>query len=371
MARNMYEDAEAPDGVELYDPDDYVGERNRIFSTIKDTFIKQFPREHNGVRMELVDVDYEDPKDFTLAQQKKALHSDSYLSRKLKGTLRLVDMKTGNLLDEKRMTLLKAPWLTNRHTFIREGNEWGTIAQQRLLPGAYSRIQNNGDIETQFNVRPGTGAAFRVQFNPESAQYKLSLGGSEIHLYSLLKDLGIDHSVLAKKWGDEIADANAEKYDPRTFEKAYNKLVPSWDRDKNKERTHEEKVQLIQRALNRSQVATSVLKRTLPNLTDRVKAASWREQGQVFEKLASLSAVDLQDIAYYINVLGDKNIDTELPKAELEQAIKNTISTGYPDGDINSNMDPADAAAAAVRQNKMRRVVETINNKLKKHTIHL
>lgn len=371
MARNMYEDAEAPDGVELYDPDDYVGERNRIFSTIKDTFIKQFPREHNGVRMELVDVDYEDPKDFTLAQQKKALHNDTYLSRKLKGTLRLVDMKTGNLLDEKRMTLLKAPWLTNRHTFIREGNEWGTIAQQRLLPGAYSRIQNNGDIETQFNVRPGTGAAFRVQFNPESTQYKLSLGGSEIHLYSLLKDLGVDHSVLAKKWGDEIADANAEKYDPRTFEKAYNKLVPSWDRDKNKERTHEEKVQLIQKALNRSQVAASVLRRTLPNLTDRVKAASWREQGQVFEKLAGLSNTDLQDIAYYINVLGDKNIDTELPKAELEQAIKNTISTGYPDGDINSNMDPADAAAAAVRQNKMQRVVETINKKLKKHAIHL
>lgn len=371
MASNMYDDAEAPEGVELYDPDDYAGERNRIFSTIKDTFIKQFPREHNGVRMELIDVDYEDPKDFTLAQQKKALHNDSYLSRKLKGTIRLVDTKTGNTLDEKRMTLLKAPWLTNRHTFIREGNEWGTIAQQRLLPGAYSRIQSNGDLETQFNVRPGTGAAFRVQFNPETTQYKLSLGGAEIHLYSLLKDLGVDHSVLAKRWGDEIADANAEKYDPRTFEKAYNKLVPSWDRDKNKERTHEEKVQLIQRALNRSQVASSVIKRTLPNMSDRVKAASWKEQGQVFEKIASLSITDLQDIAYYINVMGGKDIDLEANKKDLEQAIKNTISTGYADGEIGKNVDPSDAAAAAVRHNKMKRIVDNINSRLKKHTISI
>jgi hypothetical protein len=46
------------------------------------------------------------------------------------------------------MTLLKVPYLTGRGTFIRDGNEWGTINQTRLIPGAYSRYQNNGDLET-------------------------------------------------------------------------------------------------------------------------------------------------------------------------------------------------------------------------------
>lgn len=368
MATNIIEDAEVPEGVDLFDPSDYESERNRIMTTIKDTLIKQFPKEYNGVRMELKNVDYDKPTDFTLAEQKKALHNDDYLGWKLKGTVRLLDSNTGELLDEKTMTLLKAPWLTNRHTFIREGNEWGTIAQQRLLPGAYSRIQNNGNLETQFNVRPGTGAAFKVQFNPNTAQYKLTLGGSEVHLYSLLKDMGISDDVIADRWGEDILRMNAEKYDARTLDKAYNKIVPAWDRDKSQDRSREEKAFLIERALNRAQVSSAVINKTLPNLNNRTKAANWKSYGEAMEKAAAMTRDELQDLAIYINSAAGKNIDTEGTKAALKEDILTTIAAGMPDGDVSTgNIDIRDAAASLVRQNRMKRVVSQINKMKKKY----
>ena len=85
----------------------------------------------------------------TLLAHAKALHEDGFLARRLKGTVTLTDSKTGEVLDQKKsITLMKVPFLTGRGTFIRDGNEWGTINQTRLLPGAYSRYQNNGDLET-------------------------------------------------------------------------------------------------------------------------------------------------------------------------------------------------------------------------------
>lgn len=258
--------ADAPDGIELYDMEDYAKHRNLIFNDAKESLIKQFPKEHNGVRMELADVDYVDPDDYSFREQKQALLDDKFLARRLRGTVKLTDANTGELLDSKTITLMRVPWLSDRGTFIREGNEWGTIAQQRLLPGAYSRIQANGDLETQFNVRPGTGGAFRVGMNPESAQYKLNIAGSDLHLYSLLHDMGISDEAMERKWGSEILQMNAEKYDARVLEKAYQKIVPEWVRKKEVGASREKKIQLIKDAFNRSQMATAVAKKTLPNL---------------------------------------------------------------------------------------------------------
>ena len=346
----LIDDAEAPDGVDLMDFEDFDKHRELIFNDAKTTLEKTFPREHNGVRMELLNTEYADPEHYSIKEQKKALHSDDYLGRRLRGTVRLTDAKTGELLDEKTMTLMKVPWLTERGTFIRGGNEWGSVAQQRLLPGAYSRVQANGDLETQFNVRPGTGGAFRVQFNPESAQYKLNIAGSDLHLYSLMKDIGISDDDLRSRWGDAVFEANAADYDSRTLEKAYNKIVPEWDKKNSPNRTKEEKIEMVRNALKRSQMAASVARKTLPNLFNRTKAASWKENGMIMEKCASLSKNDLREIAIYVNQNGDKNIDVDAPKDVLVQEIKNVITTGMKDGDITkSKLDETDDGAAAVR----------------------
>ena len=361
------DNAEAPRGIELYDFEDFDKHRDLIFSDAKTALVNSFPREHNGVRIELSDVDYTDPEFYSTKEQKKALHEDKYLGRRLRGKVTLTDTKTGETLDKKTITLMKVPWLTDRGTFIREGNEWGSIAQQRLLPGAYSRVQANGDLETQFNVRPGTGGAFKVQFNPESAQYRFNIANSDLHLYSLLHDLGVPDKQLEEKWGASILAINAENYDKGTIEKAYNKIVPEWDKKNNPNRTREEKIELIKAALNRSQMATSVAKKTLPNLFSREKSAAWAEAHDLMQKCASMKLTDLQDIAAYINSAADKNIDLDGDKTYLIQAIKNIVATGLENGNVSSGkIDATDDNAAFVRALKTKRFIEGLKAKITK-----
>lgn len=75
-------------------------------------------------------------------------------------------------------------------------------------------------------------------------------------MYSLLHDIGVDDDAMRERWGDEIFQINKESYDPRTLEKAYNKLVPEWDRKQHPSRELEDKVTLIKNVLNRAQVST-------------------------------------------------------------------------------------------------------------------
>lgn len=368
MAGTLLDGAELPkdsDGneIQLYDWEDHEGTRKEIFNTVKNTMAKQFAsKEHNGVRLQITDIDYEDPEYRSISEQKKCLHEDGYLVRRLRGTATLTDTKTGEVLDQKKMTLMKVPIWTNRGTFIRDGNEWGTINQTRLIPGAYSRWQNNGDLETQFNVRAGTGGSMRVMFNPEKATYKFKTAGQEFHMYSLLHDIGVSDDEMIKSWGEDIFTKNKEGYDARTFEKAYNKLVPEWDRKQNPVRSKEDKATLIRNSLNRAQVATAVVRHTLPNMLDREKRANWRVQGEIMEKVANLNTNDVQDIATYINTVADKNIDIEQPKQSIEQQIKNVITTGNEIG--ASNMEP-DEGVQVVKQIQQMRMLKGLRKKLK------
>lgn len=363
---DMYEDAEPPvdshgEKVALYDWEDFKSHRKLIFDDAKSALESQFPKEYNGKRMELTDLAYEDKDSYDIAAQKKALHEDGFIGNRLRGTVSLYDTKTGSLLDKKRVTLMKLPYLTNRGTFIKDGNEWGSIAQTRLLPGAYARRQNNGDLEMQFNVRPGTGGAFRVNFNPESAQYKISIGGAEIHLYSLMRELGVPDDELKARWGQDVLALNADNYDSRVLDKAYNKIVPEWDRDKNPNRTREEKVTLIKNALNRSQMAVNVAKATLPNMFDRSKAASWVEDGECMSKMAAMTKADLEDIAEFAGAVTGEPVSVDVPKDELVRQIRNIVSTGSVDGSVVNTDVPG---VAAVRQRHMKRVLDMINSKI-------
>lgn len=331
----MYEDAEVPDGVELYDMEDYDTHRKLIFDTAKNTLIKQYPKVYKGVRMELTDVDYRDPDYYPIKVQKDALLNNKYLTRRLAGTIRLVDDSTNEVLDQKTQTLMKVPYMTNRGTFIRDGNEWVTISQARLLPGGYTRRQANNDLETQFNVRPGTGRAFRLGFSPETASYKIHIAGSDIHLYSLLKDLGTSDDVIDSRWGPEVAELNRAKYDKGALDKAYNKLVPEWDRKENGNRSREDKAKLVKGALDRSQVATNVVRTTLPSMFSMDKSASLHQSIEAMRKVSSLNTYETKELAKYISQnIPNTYIDASNTKTAIEDDIRKLIGI---DSSANTN----------------------------------
>jgi DNA-directed RNA polymerase beta subunit len=278
MQQNIEPEEELPKGVILRDFDDFTTLRNQIFDGVKNSMIKSFPVNYGSVRMELHDVDYDDRDDVPVSEQKKNLLENKYITKKLRGTIKLFDTTNDQLLEEKRISLMKVPYLTNRGTFIHGGNEYASIMQSRLLPGVYTRRQANGELETQFNVKPGTGIGFRVGFEPETTQYRVKISQANLHLYSLLKDLGTSDKELEKAWGPEIFRANQMKYDARVFDKAYDRLVSG--RQKKLDKTREDKIASVRNALEAAQIHARVAQKNLPNMFDPKIASQWEAQWQ-------------------------------------------------------------------------------------------
>lgn len=260
-----------PEGVSLSDPTDFKKRRMEIFEIAKNSFARKFPMSYGGFRLEVGDLRYEDPEHYSLKQQKEALLKNKYLSRRLRGTLNLYDEKTNKLLENKELTLMRVPYLTDRGTTIHNGNEYVTLTQARLLPGIYTRRRETGEIESHFNARRGTGNAFRIRLEPESQLYKMDIGQASLRLYSLLHDIGVTDDRLKRSWGADILAANKAGYDARVFEKAYSKLV----KQPNPDATRSEKVEAIREALEGTKFSNKVLQRTLPNLFNSKIASVW------------------------------------------------------------------------------------------------
>lgn len=276
-----------PTGVTLRSPEDFNTLRNSIYETAKNNITSSFPSSYNGVRAELTDVDYADEDDVSVEAQKAALMQDKSVTRRLRGTINLINEADGTQLDTRTLTLMRVPHLTQRGTFINNGSEYNFSNQARLLHGAYSRRQSNGELETQFNIKPGTGRAFRVGFEPETAQYRLRIGGSNLHLYSMLKDMGVEDSSLEKTWGPQILSMNKNKYDAKVFPKAYQNLVPT--KLQIPDATHDMQVEALHSALDNAKVHARAVARTLPGILSTKAASKWR--AGIGIKMAELSGI--------------------------------------------------------------------------------
>ena len=280
----------APHGVRLRDPDDTDGRRDDIEQGVMkamQTYVHGY--EYGGTRLELSDLAYADKPRYTLAEQREALMKDATLARRLRGTVSLVDVESNKPLEvRKNVTLVRVPYLTQRGTMIHNGSEYAPCSQSRLLPGVYTRKRNNGEYEAHLNVRPGTGSAMRVSLDPVSGQYRLRVGTSNVHAYSVFKDLGVSDEELTKRWGPEVLDANRGGYDSRALDRVYLKAIPKWQRDPALPKA--DKVAAVSAAFERAQVAKTILQSNLPNLYSREKVAAWRIQGLAIEKIARVTA---------------------------------------------------------------------------------
>lgn len=286
-----------PKNVQLFEPDDFDAQRASIFSGVKDAVTSLFPKSHGGVRMELDNVGYEGPEDFSPQEQKDAILSNKFLTRKLRGTVRLVDEKSGDVLDQQHTTLMHVPWLSPRGTFIHGGNDYAPIHQMRLVPGPYARTLSNGQFEVQFNAKPGTGAGYRVLLEPDTAQYKLRVGPQmHAHLYSVLHDMGVPDEDLEASWGKDILARNKAKYNPKALGQVYGRLVPS--KEQNPNASPAEQAAQLHAAFERTQMLASTVRQNLAAMLDRAKQASVQKElrGTDTDDAADLSALFTPDL---------------------------------------------------------------------------
>lgn len=136
------------------------------------------------------------------------------------GRLVLKDNATGKVVDDRKMRLVDLPKMTQRHSFIVNGQEVQIDNQWQLKPGVYARRRDNGELEAQFNV---TGKrSFKLQFDPASKVFTMQYGKTNLPVLPVMRTLGVDDAELKKAWGPEVYAANENaKFSSTALERFY------------------------------------------------------------------------------------------------------------------------------------------------------
>lgn len=218
------EDPIVPEGVTLREFDDTKAARQGIYDGTLSALSKRFPLENKSYRLELSNVRLTGPQDFTLAQQKDALIGNKPLHTPVSGHFRLIRKSDNTIVDEKDEVVMHVPYYTDRGTIINNGSEYTVANQLRLKPGVYTRVRRSGDVETQFNVAPGSGRGFRLRMEPSSGVVTVNVGTANMPIYPILRSLGVTDQQMIKAWGAEVASANAAKASTAAGRSAVSKL---------------------------------------------------------------------------------------------------------------------------------------------------
>lgn len=141
----------------------------------------------------------------------------------VKAELELRDAQTGKVKETKVVTVAQLPKITRRYTHIVDGNEWQVSSQFRLKSGVYTRVKDNGELSSQWNLARGHG--FTMDFDPESRQMKLGYGSSNVPLYPILKTMGVSDSDIEKRWGKEILASNSSKDHDQAIRQMYKAMT--------------------------------------------------------------------------------------------------------------------------------------------------
>lgn len=212
--------------------DDFTAARNDVFSGFREAASALKPVEFGGRRLEVLDVGYDasdeddESERFNYASQAAAVRDKRTLGRRLRGTFRMTDLNTGQVLDEKRSLLATVPRVNEDGTMIYRGARYNVVNQQRLKPGIFGRVKKNQELETFVNSVSGPVGVHRYLFTPASGRFYVNVGNSRIPLTTMLKTLGATDDQIKAAWGEELASKNVSKNESQDLNKLYQKLVP-------------------------------------------------------------------------------------------------------------------------------------------------
>lgn len=200
---------EKPD--EMYDPLDFKAVRTALYNNSIKAVQTRFPLYNERYALEVTDLGYDDPEDFPLKVQKEAILEGKTLGRRLRGSWVLRDVNTNKVVQKtRRMTILRVPYLTERGTYIRNGNEYVFSHIMRLEPGVYARRKDDDTILAQINARQGTGSRIDLAFKPSTGMFYFQKGTVNAPAYRVLSDYGVSDDVMKKAWGEELFKINQD-----------------------------------------------------------------------------------------------------------------------------------------------------------------
>lgn len=179
--------------------------KDKVTKTVEDLF--PIVGKRNTLKVDNVSV--KDALDIDdIRSQKDAKVKGRTWAVPVEANVSLVDNISGKTVDRQKLRLMNLPKHTRRYTQIVDGQEYQINNQWRLKSGIYSRIRDNGQLESQFNLAKGRG--FHLRFDPESRQFNMEYGTSNIPLHPLMREMGVSHEAIEKAWGKQISEANQQ-----------------------------------------------------------------------------------------------------------------------------------------------------------------
>lgn len=183
------------------------------FETLKDNVVSSissyFPFDGKRHKIVLDSISVDDKLSIDdIRSQTEAKDHERTWGVPVVANLSLIDKTTGEVIDKKKTTLATIPKLTSRYGFIVGGNEYQVDHLFRLKSGVYARVQENGELESEFNLAKKLGSNFSIHLNPRTKKFSFKYGDAHLPLYPVMKAMGISDDELEKEWGSEIFSTN-------------------------------------------------------------------------------------------------------------------------------------------------------------------
>jgi len=173
---------------------------------VKEAVAESFPHEGAKNILELESIDVPDKLSVSnVTDQKSAKMNGRTWGVPVHATLVLKDKKTDKILDRSKIKVATLPKITNRYSYIVDGSEYQIDNQWRLKPGVYTKIQQNGELDSFFNIQ---GQPLHIGFDPKERSFVFKHGGAQPPLYPIMRALGHSDGDLEKAWGKDILNAN-------------------------------------------------------------------------------------------------------------------------------------------------------------------
>lgn len=260
----------------------------------------------------------------------------------LKARVRVTDKKSGSVLSEKNVKLVDVPLMTNRYSFIIDGNEYSSMYQWRLKPGIYTRYTKDGFFESTFNLAL---AKLTLRLDPESLLFYLTVAATseKFYLYPILRTYAISEKEMLDAWGKAILDKNRAvglTYEVQTIVGLAKKLIKK-DPNRTTEITMQEARELILKYFEGTQLDAKVVNITVGVDSDKINPEVLLVTSKKLLKVMrgeakederdSLAFKDLYNVADRVEYYLERNLKNSKKKIEFKLRNKSDV------GDILSN----------------------------------
>ena len=240
-----------------------------------DGITSTFPIEDKNYRIEVEDV-HVDKKDFDHEDEKDAILRGKSLTYPVRGTVKMYDKETGDLVDTvKNFNLADTYALTGKHTTVYRGNNYNVSNLIVLKPGVYTRSRDNDELESSINTQ--TGSNFSIVLDPQSYVFNVRAGSVKtagVPLFPIMeKVFGVGPEVFAQFLPNEMLKANVaagKGQEVKAITNLYGKMVNK--RVQNKSLSIEEKAAALKEAIEASTLDVSTTETTLGKSFSHVEA---------------------------------------------------------------------------------------------------